>query len=750
MEEPFARHRILLLTLLLLSAPAVRATDNSAYVDPSIGSVAKLLVPTYPTYHLPNQMIRMMPISDNYIDDQITAFPLQVTEHRSWGIMQMRVSTGEITRDAWDRRMTRDQDLEVRHPWQFSTYLIDDDITVGFVPGRTCAMYRIEFPAGGRKNLLIRGADRLQGAALGGSRFGLEETIRYTTRGIEPVTRVMAAYCYAQLTDVEGKSVSGVTFEPGPSRFAISLNADAPATVLLKYAISYVSVEQARENFLAEVGSRGFEEMTRQGKAAWDEALGKITVEGGTDAQKRTFYTALYRTYERMVNINEGGRYYSGYDAKVHESDRPFYVDDWVWDTYLADHPLRILINPVGEADMLNSYTLMYEQSGWMPTFPEVHGNHQCMNCFHSSAIFLDAHRKGIAGYDVEKAYEGIRKNVTEATMLPWRQGLPKRPIDDFYHEHGYMPALRPGEKETEPMVDRWEKRQAVAVTLGMSFDSWVLSQLAKELGKADDQEKFARMALNYRNLWDPEKRLFMPKDEQGQWIKINPKLDGGPGGRDYYDENNGWTYAWQVQHDIGGLISLLGGKPQAQARLDQLFREPLDESPFGFQAVFPDSTGMVGQFSMGNEPSFHIPYLYNFFGAPWKTQKRIRLLLDVWFTDTLFGIPGDEDGGGMSAFVVFSQMGFYPVVPGLPYYTIGSPVFEKVTIPLQNGKVFTVLAPGASKENKYIDRAFLNDKELEGPFFTHEDLMKGATLRLIMTNKPNKTWGSEAKPPMP
>lgn len=750
MRTSLARHRILLLNLLLLAAPAVQAMDNSLYVDPAIGSVAKLLVPTYPTYHLPNQMIRMIPISDDYIDDQITAFPLQVTEHRSRGIMQMRLSIGEVTRSAWERRMTRDQDLEVRHPWQFSTYLIDDDITVSFVPGHQCAMYQVEFPTGRRKNLLIRGDGRMQGAALDASHFLLEETLRYTTRGTAPVTRVMEVYCYAELTDGAGAPLSAVTFEPGPSRFAISLDAGAPATVLLKYAISYVSVEQARKNFAAEVGARGFDEMARQGKAAWDEALGKIAVEGGTQAQKRTFYTALYRTYERMVNINEDGRYYSGYDAKVHESDRPFYVDDWVWDTYLADHPLRILLNPRQEADMLNSYVQMYEQSGWMPTFPEVHGNHMCMNCFHSSAIFLDAHRKGIDSYDLEKAYAGIRKNLTEATMLPWRQGVPKGPLDDFYHERGYMPALRPGAKETEPMVDRFEKRQAVAVTLGMSFDSWVLSQLAQELGKAGDQEKFARTASNYRNLWDPEKRLFMPKDEQGQWININPKLDGGPGGRDYYDENNGWTYAWQVQHDIRGLIALLGGKPQAQARLDQLFREPLGESPYGFHAVFPDSTGMVGQFTMGNEPSFHIPYLYNYFGAPWKTQKRIRLLLDVWFNDTLFGIPGDEDGGGMSAFVVFSQMGFYPMVPGLPYYTIGSPVFEKVTIPLQNGKVFTVLAPGASKENKYIDSAFLNDKKLDGPFFTHDDLMKGGTLKLVMTSKPNKTWGSEATPPLP
>jgi predicted alpha-1,2-mannosidase len=297
-------------------------------------------------------------------------------------------------------------------------------------------------------------------------------------------------------------------------------------------------------------------------------------------------------------------------------------------------------------------------------------------------------------------------------------------------------------------MVDGFEKRQSVALTLGMSYDSWVLSQLAKDLGNKQDQEIFAKKALCYRNLWHPNQELFMPKDVKGGWIDINPKLDGGPGGRDYYDENNGWTYAWQVQHDIDGLIELLHGKQRALDRLDQFFREPMGENKYTFAAMFPDSTGMSGQFSMGNEPSFHIPYLYNYFGAPWKTQKRIRLLLDIWFTDTYFGIPGDEDGGAMSAFVVFSQMGFYPMVPGLPYYTIGSPVFEKVTVHLQNNNTFTILAPGANKQNKYIHKAFLNDQELEGPFFTHQDLINGGTLKLIMKDKPNKEWGVEAIPP--
>ncbi len=749
MKSLSMKPQIWLLTVLLLATMPLYAADNAKYVDPTIGNVSRLLVPTYPTYHLPNQMIRMFPISKDYIDDQVTAFPLQVVMHRDAGIMRLGVSVGALTSKTWNQRMTYDHDLETRHPWLYSTVLIEDDITVSFTPGEKCAIYKIEFPSADQKHLMIKGGRSLQNKVLNGHAFTLEEAIRYKTRGTNPVTRVMAAYCYAELTDLNGMPVKNIHFESKSSRLSMSLGKKAPDTVLLKYAISYISHEQAKRNFKAEVGFVGFDALAKKGKVAWDKVLNQINVTGGTKAQKRTFYTSLYRTYERMINVNEQGRYFSGYDGKVHESDQPFYVDDWVWDSYLAHHPLRALLNPEQEGHMLDSYVKMYEQSGWMPTFPQVHGNHMCMNCFHSSAIFLDGYRKGIRDYDINKAYEGIKKNLTEATMLPWRQGIAKRPIDDFYHEHGFLPALHPGEKETEPMVDRFEKRQSVAVTLGMSYDSWVLSQLAKELNNRTDQKKFAKTALNYQNLWDSKKQLFMPKDKEGKWININPKNAGGMGGRDYYDENNGWTFAWQVQHDIDGLIALLNGKEKASARLDQLFREPIGQSLYAFNAIFPDSTSMVGQFSMGNEPSFHIPYLYNYFGAPWKTQKSIRLLIDLWFKDNVFGIPGDEDGGGMTAFVVFSQMGFYPMVPGLPYYTIGSPAFEKVTIQLQNGKTFTVLAPGASKQNKYIHQAFLNGKEIDGPFFTHKDLIDGGTLKLIMASRPNKAWGAQAEPPL-
>ena len=268
------------------------------------------------------------------------------------------------------------------------------------------------------------------------------------------------------------------------------------------------------------------------------------------------------------------------------------------------------------------------------------------------------------------------------------------------------------------------------------------MAQFAEELGHTEDAAFFAGRANNYKNLYWEKKGFFMPKDALGQWIDIDPKFDGGPGGRDYYDENNGWTYLWQVQHDVPGLIALMGGKEAFENRLDQLFRENLGRSKHQLWERFPDFTGIVGQYSMGNEPSFHIPYLYNFTDSPWKTQKKIRMLLNTWFPDSIFGIPGDEDGGGMSAFVVFSSMGFYPVTPGLPLYTIGSPVFEKVTVNLPNGKQFIVSAPGCSESNKYIQHAFFNGKPLTDPWFTHADLVNGGHLKLVMGQKPNTSWG--------
>lgn len=727
----------------LCSAVHAQTKDegNLQYIDPHIGNVGALLEPTRPTTHLPNQMIRMLPVRKDYIDDQISSFPLNVVSHRLGEVFSVKPDNNTLTPASWNERMTYDHDLEVTRPWYYSTYLIDKDITVEFAPGKKVGNYKFTFPAKSAAKSILFGVYN-EGAAnftfTGGNELSGFETYhddikvyvygKFNAKGTAGIVKDNAL---VQQASVDGKDLKSY----------ITFAASTPDVIEFKYAISYVSPQQAKQNFNDEFSNTGFETLKEAAKATWAKVVGQIETEGGTEAQRRSFYTALYRCNERMVDINEDGHYYSGYDKKVHDSNRPFYVDDWVWDTYLALHPLRTILNPKLESDMLNSYVNQYEQSGWMPTFPVLFGDNPCMNGFHSTVMFLDDYRKGIRGFDVDKAYEGILKNANEATMLPWENG-PKCELDDFYHIKGYFPALKKGEKETVSLVHGFEKRQAVAVTLGGSYDDWAVGQLAGELKKTNDEAIFAKRALNYKNMWNDDKQMFIPKDKDGNWIDIDPKFDGGLGGREFYDENNGWTYLWQVQHDIPGLSNLMGGQDKFQARLDQLFRESLDRSKYQFWAKFPDATGLVGQYSMGNEPSFHIPYLYNFAGAPWKTQKRVRFLLDVWYKDNIFGIPGDEDGGGMSAFVVFSSMGFYPITPGKPVYTIGSPVFSKVTISLQNGKQFKLVANNCSVVNKYIQSAKFNGEVLNKPLFTHEQLMAGGTLELEMGPKPNKNWG--------
>ncbi len=700
--------------------------SNADYIDPTIGNVGWLLEPTRPTVQMPNQLIRFTPDRKDYTDDQISGFPLTIVSHRLGQVFALKPSILHPDGVAWEEKQAYDHDLEVNRPWYYSTYLLDDEIRVEFTAGRKVGCFRFRFPpTASEKSLLFSPYND------GEAHWSFPTSTEVT--GMETYNGTIKVYMY------------GVFSHPGTSS-ALSGGRQVYVQfprgtdeVTFTYAISYIGPEQAKRNYTAEKAP--FESLESSGFRAWQKVMDQIRVEGGTESQKRSFFTALYRCQERMVDITEDGQYYSGFDNQVHQDARPFYVDDWSWDTYLALHPLRMILHPAQEEDMLQSYVRMYRQSGWMPTFPVLFGDNPCMNGFHSTIIFLDAWRKGLRHFDVSTAYEGMRKNAVSATMLPWRNG-DKTVLDDFYYAHGYFPALPPGEKETVPEVHPFEKRQAVAVTLGASYDDWALSQMAGELGKKDDETLFAPRGQNYKNLWSPTDRFFLPRDTLGNWIHINPAFDGGPGGRDYYDENNGWTYLWEVQEDIPGLVGLMGGPKAFGERLDQLFRTGLGMGKSAFWYKFPDASGLTGQHSMGNEPGFVIPYLYNFSDAPWKTQERVRYLLDIWFKDNVFGIPGDEDGGGMSAFVVFSSMGFYPVTPGLPDYTIGSPIFRKVSIALPGGKTFTVIAHHASTLNKYIQSATLDGKPLDTPWFTHAQLVSGGRLELEMGPKPNKKWG--------
>jgi predicted alpha-1,2-mannosidase len=694
--------------------------DNLSWVDPSIGGVGLILQPTRPAVQLPNQPVRVYPVRNDCLDGLIRWFPLTIISHRQGEMSGIMPFTGTELKSfpvsSWDK------DYETATPYYYSVLLEDFNIVAEFTPGAKSGYFRFGYPEGRDMSLFF--ANSAPGSWSKTGEISVDGS--YSFEG-------MTTWFHGEFSadfEIREENINGKR-----SQFAVFSPADG-RTVGLKYALSFISPEQAAMNFENEIAGRTFEEVRDHAREQWEKVLGRIKVEGGTESQKRTFYTALYRCYERMVNISEDGRYYSNYDSLVHESERDFYVDDWIWDTYLALHPLRSILDPALEADMIQSYVEMYGQSGWMPTFPVLFGDTPCMNGFHSTIMILDGYRKGIRNFDTEKAYEGMKKNAMEATMLPWRNG-PSCELDTFYFKEGFYPALWPGEKETVQLVHDFEKRQSVAVTLGHSYDDWALAEFARELGKEEDYRVFKKRSENYRNLWNPEKLFFMPKDKYGKWIDIDPEWDGGMGGRDYYDENNGWTYMWQVQHDLPGLVDLMRGKRSFEIRLDQLFNRNPGRSKYETWSKFPDFTGIVGQFSMGNEPSFHIPYLYNLTGSPWKTQKRIRMLLDTWFPDNIFGIPGDEDGGGMSAFIVFSSMGFYPLTPGIPVYTLGSPVFNKITIELPEGREFIINAKNNSPVNKYIKKAFLNGKPVENLSFTHIELMAGGVLELEMSPFP-------------
>lgn len=719
------------------------------YVNPYIGNISHLLVPTYPTIHLPNSMMRVYPERADFTGDRLGGLPLIVTGHRrssSFNLSPFQGNEKEL-----QPIIPLSYDQENLKPYRYQVYLDEQHVSVDFAPAKQSAVYNLSFEKGDAPAFIVfnsrNGELKWDGKSISGYQHVEAE---------ESDTKV---YLYAEVDKAPEKvgALSEGTIQTGKSEVdginaAIALQFPSQVgNVGIRYGVSFIDEEQARKNLEREIKGFDVDAIAKVARDAWNEVLGKIEINGGTDDDKQVFYTSLYRCFERPVCISEDGRYYSAYDGKVHDDEgSPFYVDDWIWDTYRGAHPLRSLLAADKEGYILNSYLLMAEQMGtnWMPTFPEVTGDSRRMNSNHGVAAIIDAYRKGVTHFDLAKAYDACRKAIEEKTLIPW-SGKPAGWLDDFYKEHGYIPALRPGEKETVANVSIWEKRQPVAVTLGTAYDQWCLSQIALELGKEEEANHYLKCSYNYRNLFNPETHFFHPKDKEGKFIyPLDYRYDGGLGARDYYDENNGYVYRWDVQHNIGDLVKLVGGNEAFSAALDSMFNTPMGMSKWQFYSFLPDHTGNVGMFSMANEPSMHVPYLYNYAGRPWLTQKRVRQLLNQWFRNDLMGVPGDEDGGGLASFVVFSQLGFYPVTPGMPCYNIGSPVFSHIKIKLSNGSVFEIKANNASTENKYIQSAKLNGKELNQPWFNHDDMANGGLLELEMGPKANKNWGTATPPP--
>lgn len=724
---------IVALTLGLVLACAERK-DPVDYVNPTMGNISILLQPARPTVQLPNSILRVYPAREDFAAECLHGLPVITVKHREE--TAFRIFPFSDTDVCYNAKYTFDNERIT--PYSYDVVLDGEGVGVSYAPSHQSAIYEFSFEDGSTPSIVFvsyNGELSCDGAVL----KGFETIGKYTTK----------IYAFAE-ADVEPASASVV--KEGKKSVVTMTFPEGTRKVAFKYGVSYIDEAQAEANLNREISGFDVKAVAAEGRKAWNKVLSNIKVEGRDENAKTVFYTSLWRTYERMICMDEGGRYYSPYDGQVHETGRqPFYNDDWIWDTHIATHPLRVIIEPEMEAAMLNSYVTMARQMGnmWMPTFPEAVGDTRRMNCNHAVASMADAYWKGLTDFDAEGAFEAAEKGMREKTLIPW-SAAPAGVLDEFYWEHGWFPALRAGEPETVAEVDqRWERRQNVTVTLGTAYDCWCLARLAKGLGMEDEYEYYAEKGYNYRTIFNPETGFFHPRHADGSFIENVDYSTGGPqGGRQYYGENNGWLFRWEEQQDIADLVSLIGGPEKFAGELDRMFAETIPIWKLGIYNRVPDHTGIVGQFCMGNEPACHIPYLYCYAGQPWKTQKRIRTLVSEWFRNDLIGLPGDEDGGGMSGFVVFSQLGFYPVTPGLPMYVIGSPVFEKATVDLHNGKTFTVVARNYDPDNKYIQSAKLNGKVLDRCWFTHEELMQGGRLEFVMGPEPNKEWAAGSVPP--
>ena len=481
-------------------------------------------------------------------------------------------------------------------------------------------------------------------------------------------------------------------------------------SVLVKVGISAVSMKGAWRNLKAEIPGWDFGKIKSAAEDTWNRALNVIQVAGGTEEEKRIFYTALYHAFLAPNLFMDVDGKYRGTDLKIHRAKNfTNYTVFSLWDTFRGEHPLFTIIQPKRTVDFIRTFIAQYENGGQLPVW-ELAGNYTgCMIGYHSVPVIVDAYVKGIRNFNVKKAYQAMKHSAEQDHL-----GL------KYYKKFGYIP----GDKEGE----------SVSKTLEYAYDDWCIAQMAKSLGKKEDYKRYIKRAQFYKNLFDPSTG-FMRAKLNGAWVTpFDPKEVNS-----YYTEANAWQYSFFVPQDIQGLIRMMGGKDAFARKLDQLFSTSSRTS--GRRQA--DITGLIGQYAQGNEPSHHMAYLYDYVGQPWKTQKLVREIMKTMYRDAPNGLCGNEDCGQMSAWYVLSAMGFYSVTPGKNFYVIGSPLFDKVTIHLENGRKFKIIARNVSDKNIYIQHAVLNGKPYTKTFIKHSDIIRGGKLVFDMGAQPGKKWGT-------
>lgn len=722
-----------------LTLATLQAGEITKYVNPFIGTGAidgGLSGNNYPGATSPFGMIQLSPDTSEapnwgdasgYDYNRNTIFGFSHTRLSGTGasdlidITLMPTSSGRTS-----SAFTHDE--EKARPGYYQVMLKDENINAELTTTQRNGIHRYQYPAGKDAEIILD-MDHSADKGSWGRRI-INSQIRilndHAVEGYRIITgwaKLRKIYFYMEFSSPiltstlrdggrvhENTAVINGTNLHGCFRFG-QLNGK-PLTC--KVALSSVSMENARQNMEQEAPHWDFDRYVAAADADWEKQLGKIEVKG-TEVQKEIFYTALYHTMiqpNTMSDVN--GEYMAAdYTTRKVANNETHYTTFSLWDTFRASHPLYTLLEPERVTDFVKSMIRQYEYYGYLPIWQLWGQDNYCMIGNHSIPVITDAILKGIPGIDMEKAYEAVyNSSVTSHPNSPF----------EVWEKYGFMPENI--------------QTQSVSITLEQAFDDWCVAQLAAKLNKDADYQRFHKRSEYYRNLFHPKTKFFQSKNDKGEWIEpFDPYQYGGNGGHPF-TEGNAWQYFWYVPHNIQALMELTGGTKAFEQKLDTFFT-----STYKSEQMNHNASGFVGQYAHGNEPSHHVAYLYNFAGQPWKTQKYVSHILNTLYNNTSSGYAGNDDCGQMSAWYVFSAMGFYPVNPADGRYIIGSPLLDECTLKLAGNKEFRIRTIRKSPEDIYIQSVTLNGKKHKDFFITHQDIMNGGTMVFKMSKKPSG-WG--------
>ena len=735
--------------ILCACAWQAKGQTPADYVSTLVGSQSKYTLSTgntYPAIALPWGMNFWVPQTGKmgdgwaytYDADKIRGFK-QTHQPSPWindyGQFSIMPVTGKPLFDEDQRASWFSHKTEIAKPYYYKVYLADHDVVTEIAPTERAAIFRFTFPENVHSYVVIDAFDK-------GSYVkiipGENKIIGYTTKNSGGVPDNFKDYFVMvfdkpftyQATFADGTLSENIAeAKAGHVGAIIGFSTRKGEIVHARVASSFISPEQAELN-LKELGNRSFDAVETAGKARWNEVLGKIEVEDNNIDKLRTFYSCLYRStlFPRSFfeyDANGNVVHYSPYNGQV----LPGYMftDTGFWDTFRCLFPLLNLMYPSMNVKMQEGLVNAYKESGFLPEWASP-GHRNCMVGNNSCSIVADAYLKGLRGYDIATLYQALlhgTENVHPKISSTGRLGY------EYYNRLGYIPY-------------NVKINESAARTLEYAYDDWCIYQLAKALNRPKEEvDRFAKRAMNYKNLFDPETKLMRGRNEDGSFQSPFNPLKWG----DAFTEGNSWHYTWAVFHDPQGLITLMGGKKVFNQMMDSVFNVPplFDESYYGF--VIHEIREMqimnMGNYAHGNQPIQHFIYLYDYSGEPWKAQYWTREVMDKLYTAAPDGYCGDEDNGQTSAWYVFSALGFYPVCPGSNEYPLGSPLFKKVTLHLENGKQVTLTAGNNNKENRYIASMQMNGKNYTKNFLKHSDLMEGAIIRYSMSPAPNMVRGT-------